>query len=261
LGHLEGIGVLNEKQGGDSLPRLVDISVTFPGFTLAAVNAVLPHGCTALLGTNGAGKTTLMRSMLGLEPGASGHLALDGLRSDVRSDRRALMARIGWVRQAPEYPRFVTVRQCVAHAADLKGLRGPAAAEAVELAAARADLSGELGRAASQLSGGQQKRLAIAQATVHAPEFLVLDEPTASLDPVQRLEFREWLTEYAQSHYVLISTHMAEDVEDISTHALVLHDGRLVFDGSTKDLLDKVNQGEGSLDRATAALFLREISR
>jgi len=197
--------------------------------------------------------------MLGLEPRASGHLALGRLRSDVRADRRAFLAAVGWVPQRPEFPRFVTVRQCLGYAADLKGLRKPDVEGAVERAADSTDLTGLLRRSAYRLSGGQQQRLAIAQAIIHRPALLVLDEPTAGLDPVQRLDFREWLTGYARDHQVLISTHMIEDVEDVSTHALVLHEGQLVFTGTTDALLEKVNEGEGSLDRATA-MFLRGLA-
>ena len=238
---------------------VVGVGVRYAHFTLEPVSFELPVGCTALLGTNGAGKTTLLRSMLGLEPRATGHLALGALRSDVRADRREFLAAVGWIPQRPEFPRFVTARQCLAYAADLKGLRGRDAALAVDRAADRTDITRLLGRAASRLSGGQQQRLAIAQAVVHQPALLVMDEPTAGLDPVQRLDFREWLTDYAHDHQVLISTHLIEDIEDVSSQAVVLHEGSLAFTGPTRELLARVSSGEESLDRATA-VFLRGLA-
>lgn len=243
----------------DVVARIDEVGVRFRHFTLGPVTADLLEGCTALLGTNGAGKTTLMRSMLGLQPSASGHLALGDLRSDRRGDRRSFARAVGWSPQRPEFPRFVTVRQCLDYAADLKGLSRRDAAAAIEEAARSTDLVDRLDHGAARLSGGQQQRLAIAQAIIHRPRLLVLDEPTAGLDPVQRLEFRHWLEGFAVDHAVLISTHMIEDVRAVSDRVLVLHDGRMVFSGTTQSLLDEVAEGDGSLDQAVA-LFLRRAS-
>lgn len=236
--------------------RLEGLHVRYRDFELGPVDLTLSEGCTALLGTNGAGKSTLMRAMLGLESRAHGRLALGSLSSDGRSDRAAFRRSVGWVPQAPDFPRFVTARQCLEYAAGLKELRGIAARQAVEAAAAATDLTDLLTRPADTLSGGQQKRLAIAQAIVHTPRLLVLDEPTAGLDPVQRRDFRAWLGTYAARHQVLVSTHVIEDVQDTSDNAVVLHRGKVVFSGSTHDLLEQVaSGGSTSLDEATAAFL------
>lgn len=240
---------------------MVGLHVRYREFELGPIDVVLQPGCTALVGTNGAGKSTLMRAMLGLESRSHGHLAIDQLSSRTRSDRASFRASVGWVPQQPEFPRFVTAGQCLAYAADLKGLRGRTARAAARGAAESVNIAGLLKRAAGSLSGGQQKRLAIAQAIVHEPALLVLDEPTAGLDPVQRLEFREWITRYAADHQILVSTHMVEDIQDTATSTVVLHRGQAVFTGSTADLLDLVAGHSGAtLDQATAA-FLRELDQ
>ncbi len=211
------------------------LSVTYPKWRLEPVSFTLDEGCSALIGTNGAGKTTLMRAMLGLQ-GASGWFSVGEFRSDMRADARAFRSAVGYLPQSVRFPRFVTARHVLAYAASLKGIRGPAVARSISDAADLADIGALLDRQAATLSGGQQRRLGLAVAAVHQPELLILDEPTAGLDPVQRQQFRDWLTTYCQGRSALVSTHLIEDIASNVVQLLVLNDGHLVFDGAPNDL-------------------------
>ncbi len=232
------------------------IEIRYKNWSLGPATATLPRGCTALLGTNGAGKTSLMRTMLGLQPSRSGKFRLTGDAGDSTPDTRAFRAQVGFMPQRPEFPRYVTARQALAYAGDLKGLQGDGLDTAVARAAARVDLTDMLERQASKLSGGQQQRLALAQATVHDPAFVVLDEPTAGLDPIQRLGFRSWLADYCADSSALVSTHLIEDVELIADYVLVLHDGRLVFSGTPNELSRSDAEPEDGSVLETALLRL-----
>lgn len=194
-----------------------------------AVNEVclrLKKGINGLLGANGAGKTTLMQMLCGTLAPTSGNISLDGL--DVSSeDYRAVL---GYLPQDfGYYPNF-TGMDFLLYLAALKGLsKSHAKRKATELL----ELVGleNVGRKKLKTySGGMKQRLGIAQALLNDPWLLVVDEPTAGLDPQERVRFRNLITELGKDTIVLLSTHIVSDVEPIADHMLIMSDGNMIFD-------------------------------
>ncbi len=206
---------------------------------LKGVSISLEQGMFGLLGHNGAGKTTFLSILvLALEP-TSGRRVYDGLNAADRRTRGEIRRRIGYLPQDFAPLGHLTGREYLLHCARLRevplgraGLRRKIGelVEAVGLERA-AD------RPAGEYSGGMKRRLGIAQAILHAPRLLVVDEPTAGLDPEERIRFRSLITEVAESTTVLLSTHIVEDVEATCPRLGVIAGGRLLFDGPPTELL------------------------
>ncbi|WP_439657254.1 ABC transporter ATP-binding protein [Lentzea sp. HUAS TT2] len=193
------------------------------------VTLTMGRGVHGLLGPNGAGKTTLIRTLATVLKPASGELSLLG-----GMDLRNLRRRVGYLPQEfGHYKRF-TVREFVAYVAWLKEMRDIPAA--VQRAIDRTGLADRADDRMKTLSGGMIRRVGIAQAIVNDPEILLLDEPTAGLDPTQRLRFRELLTELGTDSCVVVSTHLVEDVAAACTDVVLLSQGKLVFQGTPDQL-------------------------
>ncbi len=186
----------------------------------------LTEGVNGLLGANGAGKTTLMRMLSGVLRPTAGTVSLDGV--DVSSeDYRAVL---GYLPQELGYYPDFTGFDFLMYLASLKGLsRSHAKRRATELI----ELTGlgEAGRKRIRTySGGMRRRLGIAQALINDPDLLIVDEPTAGLDPGERARFRDLLSELGRHSIVLLSTHIVSDVEQIAGRMLMMSSGRVVFD-------------------------------
>ncbi len=188
-----------------------------------------------LLGHNGAGKTTLMKLLTGyLEP-TSGTIEVDG--KDVVAERTAVVAQIGYLPEsAPLYPEML-VQDYLLMMAELRGIRGDAANTAVGNAVVATGLSKRLLQPIADLSKGFRQRVGIAQAILHRPAVLVLDEPTNGLDPVQIQSIRQLVRDLAKTTTVLLSTHILQEVEAVCERVLVMIDGQLVADSRLSDLL------------------------
>ena len=190
------------------------------------VSLRLTKGINGLLGANGAGKTTLMRMLCGTLTPTSGNISLDGL--DVSSeDYRAVL---GYLPQDfGYYPNF-TGLDFLLYLAALKGLsKSHANRKATELL----ELVGlkDVGKKKIKTySGGMKQRLGIAQALLNDPWLLVVDEPTAGLDPQERVRFRNLIAELGKDTIVLLSTHIVSDVEPIADHLLMMSNGKVIFD-------------------------------
>jgi ABC-2 type transport system ATP-binding protein len=197
----------------------------------------MPSGCTVLLGPNGAGKTTLLSLGASALGPSRGTVSLGSLRTSVRSDRAPLRRAIGWLPQHMRPVPGLTCREQVAYAGWLKGMsRSTAWRDAIE-ALARVDLEAEGERQTSQLSGGQQRRVGLAQMLVHRAELLLLDEPTVGLDPGQRARFRELLLDIGQHIPILVSTHQVDDLSDLFDTVVVLDRGTVRFEGTVQSFL------------------------
>ncbi len=180
-----------------------------------------------LLGPNGAGKSTTMRMLSGCLAPNVGRIRLAGL--DLLRQPREAKARVGYLPEHPPLYPELTVDEYLRFAARLRGVPARQAGALVERAKRRCGL-GETGRRViGNLSRGYQQRVGIAQAIVHEPPVVILDEPTAGLDPIQNREVRELIGEIGTRCAVLLSTHILPEVQAVCTHALIIHRGRLVY--------------------------------
>lgn len=177
----------------------------------------------ALLGPNGVGKTTLLEVLAGLTTPTLGVLQfVNESASGGEPYVYAARMRVGYVPQFDEPISGLSVRQSVAYAGWLKGMRGPSLNSATELALTRARCTDFANQASTKLSGGQFRRLLIAQALVHQPEILILDEPTASLDPHEQSELKLLLTEAKASTAIILTTHNLRDLPGLVDRVIVL---------------------------------------
>lgn len=193
-------------------------------------------GVFGLLGHNGAGKTTLMRATTTILRPTEGSVSVMG--HDTRREGNAVRRRIGYLPQELSIYDNLSVYDFVRYMALLKGVRDPAqVSRALEWVGMGESAKHKIGH----LSGGMRRRVGIAQAMVGEPDVLIVDEPTAGLDPEERVRFRNVLSRYARSgRTVLLSTHIVEDVHQLCTQLAVLRKGRLFFYGDQKELMKKV---------------------
>ena len=201
----------------------------YPGVrALDGVSFVLPEGSiTALVGPNGAGKSTLMRCIAGLETPLSGSVRLGAL--DVQAEVRARHRLIGFLSDFFGLYDDLTVRRCLLHRAGAMGLPPDRRRERVAEVAGRCGVTDLMDRRAGALSRGQRQRLAIAQALVHEPEVLLLDEPASGLDPAARAALSQLLRRLGgEGLTIIVSSHILSELEDYSTHMLAMEQGRIL---------------------------------
>ncbi|HEY8473149.1 MAG TPA: ABC transporter ATP-binding protein [Natronosporangium sp.] len=225
---------------------------------LRELDLTLDTGVHGLLGPNGAGKTTLIRVLATVASPKYGRVSLLG--QDIRDHRalREIRRRLGYLpQQFGYYPRF-TVREFVEYFAWLKELPPASVPAAVDRAIERVGLLDRADEKLKRLSGGMLRRVGIAQAIVNDPDLLLLDEPTAGLDPEQRVEFRELLREIGVDACVLVSTHLVEDVAAACSHVTLLDQGRVVFRGTPDELAaagDGNSGGDAPIERGYTAIL------
>jgi ABC-2 type transport system ATP-binding protein len=187
------------------------------------LSLALAPGVVGLIGHNGAGKTTLIQMIATLTQPTGGRILFDG--ADVVARPETIRRRLGYLPQDFGVYRNVTALEFMQYFAALKGVRDPARIRRLlELV----NLHEQAGRMASTFSGGMLRRLGIAQALLNDPDILVVDEPTAGLDPEERLRFRNLLAELGFDKLVIISTHIVSDVESIAGQLAIMRSGRLV---------------------------------
>jgi ABC-2 type transport system ATP-binding protein len=208
-----------------------------PTLALDGVDVELSPGVTGLLGPNGAGKTTLLRILATVMAPDRGDLELLGHRPDTASGRLEIRRRLGYLPQEPGFHRHFTAFEFVDYVAILKEWGDRRARhDEVRRVLALVGLEDRMRTRIRDLSGGMRRRVAIAQSLLGAPELVLLDEPTAGLDPEQRLRFRELLGTAASGSTVVLSTHQTDDVAALCHHVLVLLGGRVHFVGSAAEL-------------------------
>jgi len=228
-------------------------SPVFDGFSWQ-----VPDGCTVILGPNGAGKTTLLSlGATALRP-THGRVSLGKLDSSRRPDLRTFRRAVGWMPQQVRAIPGLTSREQVAYAGWLKGMSRSAAWTEAAAALERVDLTGEADRLTAQLSGGQQRRVGLAQLLVHEADLLLLHEPTAGLDPGQRARFRETIRQIAQDVPVVVSTHQVDDLTDLFDTVVVMDHGRLPFQGTVEAFMALAPDGSAHQAEAAYATLISD---
>jgi len=232
---------------------ITDLSHVYADGTraLEGVTLSIPAGMFGLLGPNGAGKSTLMRSIATLQTPTAGGIVFDGI--DVLKEPTALRRVLGYLPQEfGVYPR-VSVYAMLDHMAVLKGIADRAEnKETVEALLQQVNLWSVRKKALTGFSGGMRQRFGIAQALIGNPRLIIVDEPTAGLDPEERNRFLNLLAAIGDSVAVILSTHIVEDVSDLCTRMAVLTDGRIVLEGAPQQLVAQMRGHiwEKTIDRA-----------
>lgn len=228
------------------------------------VSITMKTGVYGLLGANGAGKTTLMRMMCGILRPDSGEILLGSIPVNSEDYRKLL----GYLPQDfGYYPNF-TAWDFMLYMAALKGIPKEKAQARIEELLEMTNLSDVRKKKVKTFSGGMKQRLGIAQALLNNPKILILDEPTAGLDPKERVKFRNMISKLGNQRIVLLSTHIVSDVEYIADQIMVMKDGSIIHKGSLEEIIQaiegkvwecKVTRGEGNrLQSCYVVINIRE---
>jgi ABC-type multidrug transport system ATPase subunit len=220
---------------------LTGVTHVYPNGTRALEDATLeiPTGMFGLLGPNGAGKSTLMRCIATLQTPSSGSIVFDGI--DVIREPERLRAQLGYLPQDfGVYPR-VSAYELLDHLAVLKGVAGKGERrETVETLLDQVNLWSVRKKAVAGYSGGMRQRFGIAQALIGNPRLIIVDEPTAGLDPEERNRFNNLLAEIGENVVVILSTHIVDDVADLCSRMAIIDEGRIVLAGAPGELVERL---------------------
>ncbi len=219
--------------------RFEGLSKKYRGkYALKNFSATLENGVYGLLGTNGAGKTTLLNLFMGILKPDGGEIYIDN--ENIRSLGTDFLSRIGYLPQYPQFYRDFTVAEFMDYMCVLKDIPRQYTKPRIRGLLHRVNLDEAAGKKVGALSGGMRQRLGIAQAMLSNPGILILDEPTAGLDPRERIRFRNLISSFAEDRIVILATHIVPDIEFIASQILLLHEGVLLKQGSPKALTDEL---------------------
>jgi ABC-2 type transport system ATP-binding protein len=239
--------------------ELTDLTRNFGRHTaVAGVTLTAGPGVLGLLGPNGAGKTSLLRMLATVLPPSSGQLRLLDRNPARPTPRREIRRRLGYLPQSLGYYPAFTVVEFVEYFALLKEMPSARIPKAVAAAVERVDLGAKAKARLRTLSGGMLRRVGIAQAIVNDPELLLLDEPTAGLDPEQRVAFRALLRNLGERATVIVSTHLVEDVGAACSEVALMDAGQIVFRGTPDELTARGQHhgvGDAPLERGYSAVL------
>ncbi len=205
---------------------------------LKSVSMEFGEGVYGLLGKNGAGKTTLIGILLGIIKADSGQIFIDG--KPVGSQSREFLNKIGYLPQYPQFYKEMQVYEFLCYMAALKGIPKKETKSRVEWLIEEVNLADAKKKKVGALSGGMRQRLGIAQAMLNEPELLILDEPTAGLDPQERIRFRNLISKFARNRTVILVTHIVSDVEYIANRVIIMDEGCIACEGSLEELENSI---------------------
>lgn len=218
------------------------------------LSATLKEGVYGLLGANGAGKTTLMRMICGILEISSGEIRVDGEDIGAMGERYRDM--LGYLPQDfGYYPNF-TATEFMLYIASLKGLERGYAKKQTRLLLQKVGLGHEMHHKIKTFSGGMRQRLGIAQALLNDPRILVLDEPTAGLDPKERVRFRNMIAELGKQRIVVLSTHIVSDIEEIADWIFLMKQGQFIAQGTLESLKEHYQTSGGVEHFSLEKLYL-----
>ncbi|WMJ79357.1 ABC transporter ATP-binding protein [Clostridium sp. MB40-C1] len=202
---------------------------------LKDINLEIEEGMFGLLGPNGAGKTTLMRILTTLIPKNQGNIKINNI--DI-SNKKEIRKTIGYLPQDFSIYPTMSVYEALDYLALLSGIKNKIVRkERIEYLLQKVNLENHKNTKVRALSGGMKRRLGIAQAILHHPKIIIVDEPTAGLDPEERIRFRNLLRDFSEGRIVILSTHIVEDVEFTCENLAILNNGGLLYTGKVKELL------------------------
>ncbi|MBR5273478.1 MAG: ATP-binding cassette domain-containing protein [Clostridia bacterium] len=201
-------------------------------------SAELTNGVYGLLGPNGSGKTTLINILVGLLEADGGEITYNG--ENVKKIRTQYIDKIGFLPQYPSFYKNFKAEQFLLYMCELKGIDKKFAHQRVDELLQMVNLSQERNKKIGSFSGGMKQRLGIAQAMLNDPEILILDEPTAGLDPVERVRFRNIISRLSENRIVLLATHIVSDIEYIANEVILLKEGKLVAQEKPQKLLKSI---------------------
>lgn len=211
------------------------VSKEFSSFrAVDCVNYTMKKGVYGLLGVNGAGKTTLMRMLCTIIRPTEGKIRWNG--KDIFELGETYRGILGYLPQEFGYYPDMSIYDYLMYIASIKGIRQSVAKQRIDQLLRQVALSKYKKRRMRTLSGGMIRRVGIAQAMLNNPKILVLDEPTAGLDPNERVRFRNLISELSENRLVLLSTHIVSDVEFIANEIILMKGGKFFYTGSTEDL-------------------------
>ncbi|MBQ8262660.1 MAG: ABC transporter ATP-binding protein [Lachnospiraceae bacterium] len=219
--------------------KLDNLTKRFDDFTAVNdINLTLANGVYGLLGVNGAGKTTLMRMLCTLLKPTCGKIYCDG--KDIFEMEGEYRNLLGYLPQDfGFYPEF-TVQDYLLYIATIKGIRPVVARKRTKELIKKVGLTKVANKKMKKLSGGMKRRAGIAQAMLNNPKILILDEPTAGLDPNERIRFRNLVCELSEERLVLLSTHIVSDIEYVANQILMMKDGAIMNKGTLDEILDSM---------------------
>lgn len=205
---------------------------------LSNVNLTIEQGMFGLLGRNGAGKTTLMKTLATLLKKQSGSISVCGIPIENAKEIREI---VGYLPQDFSMYPTMTVIEAMDYLGILSGIGTKERKERIDLLLKKVNLTEHKNKKVKALSGGMKRRLGIAQALLNDPKVLIVDEPTAGLDPEERIRFRNLLCDVSEERIVILSTHIVGDIEATCENLAILNEGSILYCGTVSDLLDTAN--------------------
>ena len=207
-------------------------------YALRDFSVTLENGVYGLLGTNGAGKTTLINTFMGIIKSDSGNIYID--HKDIRTMGADFLGNIGYLPQYPKFYRDFSVIEFMRYMCVLKDIPKDMGELRIAQLLETVNLTEAANKKVGALSGGMRQRLGIAQAMLSDPGILILDEPTAGLDPRERIRFRNLISKFAENRIVILATHIVSDIEFIANKIILLHEGDMLKFGTPAELCEEL---------------------